>query len=127
VPLQRRAFIKKAALGAALAVPAIESLTKSDILVKSALAATVPTWTARASQDPGSSGSGSITPGIQQVVNGTNAQGIVITPTDINRMWILTITDNGISQPVTNQWGMTYQLNNVTTDHNVVVFFFAEF
>ena len=41
----RRAFIKKVAAGAVLAVPAIESLTKSDILVKSALAATVQTWT----------------------------------------------------------------------------------
>jgi len=35
----RRTFIKKAALGAAFAIPALESLTKKDILVKSALAA----------------------------------------------------------------------------------------
>ena len=39
----RRAFIKKAAVGAVFALPAIESLTKSDILVKSALAASAPT------------------------------------------------------------------------------------
>ncbi len=41
----RRAFIKHAALGAVLAAPAIESVTKSDLLVKSALAATGQTWT----------------------------------------------------------------------------------
>ena len=61
----RRSFIKKAALGAVLAVPAIESLTKSDILVKSALAATTGinltgNWTGSThnnttnSNDPGS-------------------------------------------------------------------------
>ena len=36
----RRSFIKKAVAGAVLAAPGIESLTKSDVLVKSALAQT---------------------------------------------------------------------------------------
>ena len=35
----RRVFIKKAALGAVFAVPVLESLTKKDILIRSALAA----------------------------------------------------------------------------------------
>ena len=41
----RRTFIKNAAIGTVLAVPVIESVTKSDILVKSALADSAPTWT----------------------------------------------------------------------------------
>lgn len=38
----RRAFIKRAALSAVGAVPAMETLTRSDLLVRSALAATGP-------------------------------------------------------------------------------------
>jgi len=41
----RRAFIKKAAVGAALAVPVIESFTASDMLAKAATAASGLTWT----------------------------------------------------------------------------------
>jgi len=118
----RRAFIKKAAVSAALAVPAIESLTKSDILVKSALAASV-SWTVTASRDPLSVGPGTVTPATQLVANGANAQGIVITPDTTSGGWIGHIHDNGIDQIVTNVLGMTYQINNVTTNHNVIVFF----
>ena len=35
----RRSFLKKVAIGTAFAIPAIQSFSKSDILVKSALAA----------------------------------------------------------------------------------------
>ncbi len=38
----RRKFLKRAVVGAVLAAPVITSLTKSDILVKSALAASTP-------------------------------------------------------------------------------------
>lgn len=36
----RRSFLKKVAIGTAFAVPVIQSFSKNDILVKSALAAT---------------------------------------------------------------------------------------
>ena len=38
----RRSFIKKAVVGAVLAAPMLESLTKSDVLVKSAAAYSGP-------------------------------------------------------------------------------------
>ena len=38
----RRAFLKKAAAGAVFAAPVMETFTKSDILLKSALAQTGP-------------------------------------------------------------------------------------
>jgi hypothetical protein len=41
----RRAFIKKAAVGAALAVPVIESFTASDMLAKAATASSGLNWT----------------------------------------------------------------------------------
>ncbi len=41
----RRAFIKKAAAGAALAVPVIESFTASSMLAKAATASSGLTWT----------------------------------------------------------------------------------
>jgi hypothetical protein len=41
----RRAFIKKAAVGTALAVPLIESFTASNMLAKAATAASGQTWT----------------------------------------------------------------------------------
>ena len=77
----RRAFMKKAAIGAALAVPAIESLTKSDILVKSALAATVPinvtgTWNGEMyiSGNPWST-----LPGVQLTQTGSAISGLAST------------------------------------------------
>ena len=66
----RRAFIKKAAIGAAFAVPAMETFTKSDILVKSALAASGPVWTVTAEIF---SGPGNVSPASQKVANGGSA------------------------------------------------------
>ena len=40
----RRAFIKKAAVGAALAVPVLESFTASSMLAKAATASSGLTW-----------------------------------------------------------------------------------
>ena len=118
----RRAFIKKAAISAALAVPAIESLTKSDILVKSALASTVQTWTVTATYSPPNGGT--VMPLTQQVANGADALGIVIFPAGPVYS-IVTITDNGNPVTVTNPAGMTYAITNVTQNHAVVVHFGA--
>jgi hypothetical protein len=41
----RRTFIRKAVVGAALAVPLIESFTASNMLAKAATAASGQTWT----------------------------------------------------------------------------------
>ena len=66
----RRAFIKKAAIGAAFAIPAMETFTKSDILVKSALAASGPVWTVTAEVF---SGPGNVSPPSQKVHDGGTA------------------------------------------------------
>ena len=41
----RRAFIRKAAVGAVLAMPAVESWTKASMLAKATLVSTGITWT----------------------------------------------------------------------------------
>ena len=41
----RRAFIRKTAVGAVLAMPAVESMTKASMLAKAGTAATGITWT----------------------------------------------------------------------------------
>jgi len=41
----RRAFFRKTAMGAVIAMPAIESLTKASMLAKAGTAATGITWT----------------------------------------------------------------------------------
>ena len=41
----RRAFIRKTAVGAVLAMPAVESLTKASMLAKATLVSTGITWT----------------------------------------------------------------------------------
>ena len=89
----RRAFIKKAAVGAAFAVPVLESITKSDLLLRSALAATaplnsaqVPTRTITTSVYPLSEGTGTVLAIPQTVVNGGNVS-VTVTPTGASYWW----------------------------------------
>jgi hypothetical protein len=122
--IARRAFIKRAVAGAALAVPAIESFTKSDILVKSALASTAPLWTITASVVPPNNflGSGTALPAIQTVINGGNA---TITMMPATGVWISYYIDNGVLTPTTSaqQLAGTYTFTNVTANHNITVEF----
>jgi hypothetical protein len=113
----RRAFIKKAAVGAAFAVPVLESLTKSDVLVKSALAATVPTWTITASLYSGSLGNGTVSPASQTVANGGSAI-ITVTPAGQDP-WVAYRIDGGGFIPTnpSQTHGGTYTFTNVQANH----------
>jgi hypothetical protein len=123
----RRAFIKKAALGAACAVPVIESLTKSDLLVKSALAATAPVWRIMASVYPASEGTGTVLPVSQMVVNGGSAS-VTVTPAG-GAYWLAYRLDGaaiwtfvpGFQQIA----GGTVPINNVTANHAFEAWFLS--
>lgn len=126
----RRSFMKKAAVGAALAVPVIESLTKSDILVKSALAASAPRqFTITTAVNTGA-GSGSITPpgpGFQNGSVGVNQganQTFSIQPAANYVIFRVIVTENGSTNflPITPA-GMTYTFNNVQADGLIAVEF----
>ena len=68
-----------------------------------------------------SSGQGTALPASQQVTHGEDATPITITPED---GWhIASVTDNGNPVPVTDPGGMTYTVQNVTSDHDVQVTF----
>lgn len=108
----RRAFIKQAALGAVFAVPAIETFTKSDILMKSALAATVPLWTITAEVF---SGPGTVSPPSQKVADGGSAI-VTLTLTSMMAVWSAYSLDHGMTWTNTNtleQQEMTYTFTNV--------------
>ncbi len=120
----RRAFIRKVAVGAVFALPAVESLTKSDLLVKSALAATVPTWVVLA--DMFTESLGSVSPASQTVPNGGTAS-IQVTP---NPMAMVTGFQYRIDGGLMWEMGMSFaggggiiKLNNVTANHQVDVMF----
>jgi hypothetical protein len=119
----RRAFIKKAALGAAFAVPAIESLTNSDMLIKSALAATVPSWTITVSVNPAGQGTGTALPVTQTVPHGGNAI-ITVTPSDASFWTDYQIDGNvPVHNPPAQLNGGTIPFTNVTANHVVLVWF----
>ena len=120
----RRAFIKKAVVGAAFVAPAIESLTTSDILVKSALASTVPTWTITASKYSQSTGSGSVLPTSQTVVNGGSAT-VTVTPGQFT-WWIAWRIDGGAwvnRSPQDYFTGGAYTFTAVTANHTFEAWF----
>ena len=124
----RRAFIKRAALGAMFAVPAVESLTKSDILVKSALAATgtvllVHHWTltTQVSGPARALSFGSITPPGPVDVTDGNSQSFTITAGNGYR--IASVTDNGTPVFITNDTTMTYTMSSIRADHLLVAIF----
>jgi hypothetical protein len=117
----RREFIKKAALGVAFALPALESVTRSDLLVKSALAATVPTWTITASRFPLSTGDGTVSPMSQTVADGGSVT-ITVTPIGggtVPSYWLVYRIDGGGWVPVAlaQQTGGTYTFAHVTANH----------
>jgi hypothetical protein len=89
----RRAFIKKAAIGAAFAIPAMETFTKSDILVKSALAASGPVWTVTAEVY---SGPGNVSPASQKVADGGSAI-ITVQVTGMMSTWDAYSFDGGMT------------------------------
>ncbi len=118
----RRAFMKKAAMGAALAVPAIESLTKSDILVKSALAATVQHFVVTA-EIVGGAGGGTVNPTQQTYPQGATAF-VQVTPWPLFA-WAAVVIDGGGPTPPTAQQllagGVTFP--NISANHTVQVSF----
>ena len=124
----RRAFIKKAALSAVFAVPALESLTKSDLLVKSALAATVKTWTVTAtvSTRPTDEGLGTVSPASQTVVDGGSATVTIQPATTPPSFWGAYSLDGGTSwiPPSYPEWltgSITF--TNVHNDIHIIVAF----
>ena len=129
----RRDFIKKTTLGMAFAFPAIESVTKADILSKGALAATEPSWTITAEVFPGL-GTGTVIPASQTVPNGVSATITVIPgPTSQYRCywsgyridaedWIHGVGPGAII----NDTGGTYTFTNVTANHRFQAQFWVE-
>jgi hypothetical protein len=117
----RRAFIKKAAIGAAFAIPAMETFTKSDILVKSALAASGPVFTITAEVFQGT---GNISPNTQKVAAGGSA--IVTLSPGMAFTWTAYSFDHGMTWTNTTgaeQTDLTYTFNNVQAD----IFFVVRF
>jgi len=122
--IARRAFIKRAALGAAFAVPVMDSLTKSEILVKSALAATDPPVTITASVSPQSTASGTATPASQTIPQGNDAL-ITVTPGGVEVTWIAYSVDGQpfVTTTPTEQAAGTYTFHHAMVNHDLKVVF----
>jgi len=122
--IARRTFIKRAALGAVLAAPAMESVTKSEILVKSALAATVPNLTITASVSPQSTAPGTATPASQTVPQGSDAL-ITVTPGGPNSEWVAKSADGEsfVAPAAADRAAGTFVFHHVTANHDLKVIF----
>jgi hypothetical protein len=122
--IARRAFIKRAALGAVFAVPVMDSITKSEILIKSALAATVPNLTITAGVSPQSQAPGTVTPGAQTVAPGGDAL-ITVTPGGVDTTWIAYSVDGAALTTTTagEQATGTFTFHHVTGNHDLKVVF----
>lgn len=120
----RRTFIRKAVVGAAFAVPVLESFTSADMLARAATASTFPVWIITASVDPASTGTGTALPTTQTVPNGGSAI-VTATPTG-GAIWASYRIDGNppvtISGPATVSGG-NVPFTSVTANHSVVVLF----
>ena len=102
----------------------MESVTKSEILVKSALAATVPNLTITASVSPQSTVPGTATPASQGVPQGSDAL-ITVTPGGTENMWVAYSLDGApfVETTPADQAAGTYTVHHVTQNHDVKVVF----
>ena len=122
--LGRRSFIKKAMIGAVFAVPVIESLTKSDILIKSALAQSgpiVPGVTVAVIELTGT-GSGNVSP--PPPIGADLGDDVTVSFMAEEGSCITLLTDNGV--PVTLppfSTSFDYTINNIQIDHVLQVEF----
>jgi len=122
----RRTFIRKAVVGAAFAVPVIESFTSADMLARAATASTFPVWIITASVNPASTGTGTALPATQTVPNGGSAV-VTATPT-VGSAWVSYSIDGNPPVTVTGAAvasGGPVSFTSVTANHSVVVLFGA--
>jgi hypothetical protein len=109
----RREFIKKAIIGTALAVPVIDSFTRSGIVVKAALAQTVRSFIITIQNN----GGGNVNP--SGPVSVTQGGSVLITFNPFPGYLIGNVVVDGVSQGGISQ----YQFTNVQKDILVEVFF----
>ena len=122
----RRSFIKKTALGAVFAVPAIESLTKSDVLMKSALASTAA-WTITAQVYPNDATGGTVAPASQMVPSGGSAT-VTVTPKAGFTWYGYTLDGSGlIGTTLAQQSTGVYTFTSVNANHSLVIYFDGTF
>ena len=119
--LGRRSFLKKAAAGAAFAVPVIATMNKAQA---QSLANNSAGWLVTAINGTlRALGSGTATPSAQTVPNHGNAT-ITVTPGN-GWYWIHYQADGGTvyTVPSGQQAGGTYTFSDVTQNHTLVVIF----
>lgn len=132
----RRSFIKKAVVGGAVfTAPVIESLTKSDILVKSVAAASGPVvgpWIITTKVHTPPVGvhakvfalNGTITPPGPVTVPDGGTQAFLIQSAN-NLVSIMLVMVDGASVPITDPHNMTYTFMAVYANHTLEATFFA--